>query len=147
MKKMVLLVLLVFLGGMVMVPGCATTTNVTPIVESPYGQLAIRYAVIRFLADDQEKVGAALRIVEKVHMYVINVEELAIPLLQKEVVGLIAWDNMHPADRYLLESLIELIATDLANKVGADLLDEVNRIRVLTYINWIEDVIRSAILG
>ncbi len=123
--------------------GCVTT-NTTSLVESPYGQLAVRYAVLRFLADDQAKVDAALKMVKQVRTYVSAAKDPSVTAIEGKVVGWIVWGDMHPADRDLLESLIGLIVDDLKEKVGARVLDEEGVIKVLTYIDWIESAICKA---
>lgn len=136
MKKLISILMLLTI---LITPSCVPEENIT---QSPLGQLAIQYAIMRFVADDYSKVVATLDTIHNLKQFVDGSEIISINIVHKKAIGLINWEGMHPADKMLVESLIALILDDITKKIGAGPLCEAGRAQVISYLNWLDGLVR-----
>jgi hypothetical protein len=130
MKKLLMgLVLVVFA-----LQGCALFNGDVP--SSPIAQVATQYAIIKFVADDAERQAKALEIINRLQKYTESSSQLTVGILTDLAAEWVPWEELDPADQFLLNEMLKQVALALKEQVGDDLLDEEALIKTREFLSW-----------
>lgn len=119
-------------------PGCATIDR----GGSDTTKLAVQYGTVKLIGGDDVSAAEVIAHVESVRTLLDRDEQdalLSLDRLVEEVSGHVNWSRLDPADTLLLMSLIESAATAVADvSLGGLVLDEPQRVKLRTLLDWIE---------
>jgi hypothetical protein len=145
MKKLIAIGIILALVAVGALSGCVTTgentQDQTSITSSPIFQVAVQYAVMRFVAESPERQAEALRIVNTLQEYIDGSETITVKILREMTTSWVPWEKLHPADQFLLQQLIVQVAAYLENMVGSGSLDDNARTLTRDFLGWISEAV------
>lgn len=133
-------------GGLLFfgIPGCTTLNH----GNSDVTKLAVQYGTLKLINSDSVSADQVASHLEDVRSLLDEDEEDALLSLDNLVAGIsgsIDWSRLDAADTLLLMSLIEQVADAVADvSLGGPILDEPQRVRLRTLLDWIEQAAAMA---
>lgn len=100
-------------------------------------KLAIQYATLKYVDDDQDKRDRVLDVVA-------NARELAatastLDALHEAIHQSISWDRLDDADKLLASNLLDMIRDELKARFDSDVLNPDQVVAVNTVLDWVEE--------
>lgn len=106
-------------------------------------QLAVQYATLRVIADsDSIDKGLVLERIEQARTILDGEQLVSISNILDQVVSQSEWDGLDTLDKEYLTLL--LLQVESASVEVDHVLDERNRVRLLTVLDWIEEAAKRA---
>lgn len=121
--------------------GCATLQAVS---TNPVFQNAVQGAVLEYVLDSEDKQSVGLQIVDKLQAHVDTATTVTVSDLEKKTLQEIPWAELSFKERAELRAMISAIAENLRLEVGKGSLDKDERVRVQTFLNWVDSALHFA---
>ena len=126
------------------VPGCTTLNH----GNSDATKLAVQYGTLKLISSDNVSAEQVASRIDLVRSLLDEDEEdalLSLDNLVEGISGSIDWPRLDAADTLLLLSLIDQVANAVADvSLGGPVLDESQRVRLRTLLDWIEQAAAMA---
>jgi hypothetical protein len=124
---------------LLLLSGCSVLQSMNPDTR----QLAFTYATAKAINGDQERADRVIELVERGREFVERSDSVTISALYEGVRERINWQGLDPADQILISAILTTARDRLNEEVGVGALDESQRLRVLTVLDWIEGAARG----
>ena len=125
--------------AIVAIPGC----SVLETVAEDRNQLAVQYATLKVIDGESQKADRIVELVEKARAYVGEGSTVTISYLADEAAIRLRQSGLDPADMILATAILERAEARLKSEIGDGVLNDQQRVQLLTVLNWIEDAARG----
>ena len=103
------------------------------------GRLAVQYATLKVIDGQQSRADRVQVWVSDAQSYVDASEEVTIDRLDEEVRERVRWERLDAADQLLIDRILTNSRERLEAELSGGLLDEPERQRLGTVLEWIEE--------
>lgn len=114
--------------------GCSSTAT-----GKPAAKLVVQYAVLKVVANNQEKAARVVEIAKEVQAVAGNDGFNTVSLLMTVVRTKIDYSKLDAADTLLANLLIETVEAELSERVGAGVIPEGSVFKVKEVASWVID--------
>lgn len=129
---------IVILLALTALSGCALLES-----QPATAQLTTQYATLKVIDGDPERADKILSLVAEARQYVDDADNVAIGVLDEAIRSRIRWERLDPADRLLIDAVLQRARERLEFEIGAGVLDAEQRVQLTTFLGWIEDAARA----
>jgi uncharacterized protein YceK len=127
--KLISIILLLFI-----LSGCAILTGTT----EEGAKFRTQYAIAKVIDGDVDKAAKVNRVVSDLRATIGDSPEATVSVLVDYVRGKIDFKGMEPADAILLSQVLNEAEQSLQMKIGDGVLDLEQRVKVKTFLGWVE---------
>ena len=133
---MLRLILFPFLVALAALLGaCSVLDSMQPDTK----QLAVQYATLKVINGNPDKAARVVELVQEGRAFVEDgAVTVTVAALYDGVVERVNWDKLDPADHILVAAILTQARARMEEDLGVDLLDDAQRVKVLTVLDWIE---------
>ena len=138
MKKLIVSIIVMVM----LLTGCAGFTAFLTAMENPILQRTVQYGVIKHLGQYPHHQPEALNVINRLQKAVDQSIEITVHDLETMAIEFIPWHKLSPEDQFFLLGMIADISYLIRQQVGDGILDSEEKIRVRSFLAWIEQAVR-----
>lgn len=120
-----------------------TGCSVLETVSEDKNQLAVQYATLKVIDGESQKADRIVELVGKARAYVDEGSTVTVSYLADEAAIRLRQSGLDPADMILATAILERAEARLKSEIGDGVLNDQQRLQLLTVLSWIEDAARG----